>query len=89
MYVLDGPSLTLAFWWAGEAIVDVPLGTIRLSSIFKWYKADFGGKLGLLDFLQKYLPPRSAADLTRLLQTTRKENIKLEYQPYDWSTNSA
>ncbi len=79
----------LDFLCAGEAKVDATNATIHLSSIFKWYSADFGGNAGVIDFLQKYLPPHQAADLVRVLKTTSKDKVKLKYTPYDWSTNSS
>ena len=46
--------------------------------IFKWYSNDFGGDIGLLKFLNKYVQ-----DIPLDLQA-----IKLEYVKYDWRINS-
>ena len=47
-----------------------------LSKIFKWYEADFGGRDGVISFIQKYRP--DLADWTP---------GKIKYLTYDWSLN--
>ncbi|MHA1512741.1 MAG: DUF547 domain-containing protein [Candidatus Hodarchaeales archaeon] len=51
---------------------------LKLSMIFKWYSNDFGGDIGLLKFLNKYVQ-----DIPLDIQA-----IKLEYFKYDWHINS-
>jgi hypothetical protein len=54
-------------------------GRIRLSMIFQWYEADFGGKQGVIDFVTKHLAPELAA---KLGATPAVEPID-----YNWTLN--
>lgn len=54
-----------------EVNYDLKDKTLNLSSLFFWYKGDFGGKKGIILFLQKYGYP---------IYT----DIHLKYTPYDW-----
>ncbi len=56
---------------------------VRLSSIFKWYRRDFGGAKGVIEFLLRYLDDGAARDA---LQAGRR---RLRYQRYDWALNAA
>lgn len=59
-------------------------GTIRVSSIFKWFSRDFGGKAGAVDYLCDCLSPgEECAWLTQNRQT-----VRLDFQPYDWRLNT-
>ncbi len=58
--------------------------SLRLSSIFRWYQSDFGGKQGILDFLLRYLPEH---DSRRRVVETRRRSLRLIYRPYDWKLN--
>ncbi|XP_078088961.1 uncharacterized protein LOC144506558 [Mustelus asterias] len=67
--------------------VDVSKKEVRVSQLFKWYKADFGGTdEKLLSWLLEHLgdSPKKAA-LKELLD---HGEIKIATLPYDWSTNS-
>lgn len=68
-------------WLADSTLnrFDVPAGRARVSSIFKWYSADFASS-GLQAFLEKYAPP-DAAPLWRL------PKLKIDYEPYHWGLN--
>lgn len=56
--------------------------TLVLSSIFDWYKVDFGGTdAGLLDHVRRYAPPAAAARLRNWRGPIRYE--------YDWALNAA
>jgi hypothetical protein len=57
---------------------------LYLSSIFKWFAADFGGREGIIDFVLSYLS--TTAERTWLMQ--QRDEVSLRYKPYDWSLNS-
>jgi hypothetical protein len=59
-------------------------GQLHLSAIFKWYKADFGGRKGILDFLIKYLPDGERKDWLK----DNGERVTFRYKTYDWGLNS-
>ncbi|KAM9448867.1 uncharacterized protein ACWYII_013624 isoform 2-T3 [Salvelinus alpinus] len=69
-------------------VVDSEKGEVRLSQIFKWYKADFGGTdEKLLNWILEHMgesPKRSS-----LQSVLSSGKIKVSYLPYDWSTNSS
>ncbi|XP_031654556.1 uncharacterized protein zgc:152951 isoform X3 [Oncorhynchus kisutch] len=69
-------------------VVDSEKGEVRLSQIFKWYKADFGGTdEKLLNWILEHMgdsPKRSS-----LQSVLSSGKIKVSYMPYDWSTNSS
>jgi hypothetical protein len=64
--------------------VDPRLGVLSLSSIFRWYQGDFGGRTGIIDFLMKYLPDD---DRKEWLLGSR-DAVKLRFQHYNWDLNS-
>jgi hypothetical protein len=55
-------------------------GTLTVSKIFDWYKADFGGPDGALQFIKKYAPP---AALEKAGPTP-----KVSYIEYNWTLNA-
>lgn len=55
--------------------IDAAKRTLRLSRIFDWYNADFGGKAKLGEYLSRYTPQPVTG-------------WKIEYLPYDWSLNA-
>jgi len=57
---------------------------IQISTIFKWYQADFGGINGVLDFISRYI----FDDAKRDFLTKNRDYIKVDYLPYDWSLNA-
>ena len=57
--------------------------TLRLSSIFKWFGADFGGRTGIIEFVLAHLSDE--AEREWLLK--ERNRISLRYKPYDWSLN--
>jgi hypothetical protein len=59
--------------------VDRTRRVVRLSQIFEWYKADFGGDRGLRAFLRTYAP----ATFTEVLSA----GGTIEYRPYEWRLN--
>jgi len=57
-------------------VFDDKAKTMKLSRIFDWFAADFGGKDKLPDYLAKYRPGNY-------------NGWKIEYQQYDWTLNEA
>ncbi len=67
----------------GGAVVDVPAGRLSLSPIFRWYRRDFGGTPGVIDFVESHLDDGPGRELLR----ARGSQLNLVYQTYDWSLN--
>jgi len=57
---------------------------LKLSPVFKWYKADFGGNKGVLEVLARY---RQNADECVFL-VEKGHRAKIEWKDYDWALNS-
>jgi hypothetical protein len=56
-----------------EAEYDPEAGVVRVPQLLLWYRGDFGGRTGILDYLRTYGPlPADAAP-------------KIRYRAYDWS----
>ncbi|XP_051999055.1 uncharacterized protein LOC127655338 isoform X1 [Xyrauchen texanus] len=70
-----------------SCMIDSGRREVKLSQIFKWYKADFGGTdEKLLDWVFDHM---GASQKKRSLQALMSQgNVKVSYLPYDWSTNS-
>ncbi len=68
---------------SGGAVVDVPAGRLSLSPIFRWYRRDFGGRRGVLDFVESHLDDGPGREFLR----ARGGGLSLSYQRYDWSLN--
>ena len=60
------------------ALVRADRPTLRVNKLFDWYKEDFGGTGGVVDFLRRYVSPADA----ELLQPGQ---VRVEYLPYDWA----
>lgn len=69
---------------ANEVAVDPARTLVRLSSIFRWYEADFGGRSGVIRFLSETLPDEGK----RQWLLRHSGQVKLTYTAYDWSLNS-
>ncbi|GAA6108179.1 uncharacterized protein zgc:152951 isoform X1 [Tachysurus ichikawai] len=68
-------------------IVDSMKREVKLSQIFKWYKADFGDSdEQLLNWVFNHM--RASQKKTSLKTLLSAGNVKVSYMPYDWSTNS-
>lgn len=86
----DGAQIEAQLDLAARAFVtaDVELHaeaeTLRISSIFHWFRGDFGGLAGVLDFIQSYLPP----DDPRHRWLATREEVKVAFKRYDWSLNT-
>ncbi len=57
---------------------------VTVSKIMSWYERDFGGRDGMVDFLIRHLPE----DYRREYLETNRQNLRLEYRPYDWRLNT-
>lgn len=72
-----------AFVNGSEVDVRADEGKVRLSRIFEWYEADFGGRAGVLDFVRRHLlDPEKRAFLE-----TREKDLAVAYAAYDWGLN--
>lgn len=65
-----------------ETSIDPAEGTLQLSSIFNWFRDDFGGLDGVVAFVRRYLPH----DARRAWLETRQE-IDLVFTVYNWELN--
>ena len=54
---------------------------LRLNEVLDWYKDDFGGERGVVEFLMKHVAPDDAAYLRA------HRDIRVEFFPYDWTLN--
>jgi len=55
-----------------------------ISSIFRWFKEDFGGQAGVISFLIDHLPD----DRRRAWLSKNQDVTQLRYAPYDWRLNT-
>ncbi len=80
------PQLDLATrsYLAADAEIVQEENALYLSSIFKWFGRDFGGRDGIIDFVLFHL-----SDETEQIWLSKERNkVTLRYKPYDWSLNS-
>ncbi|HKY54391.1 MAG TPA: DUF547 domain-containing protein [Anaerolineales bacterium] len=56
---------------------------LRLSSIFKWFARDFGGRDGIIEFVLSHHANRAE----RLWLSKERKSVSLQYKPYDWGLN--
>ncbi|KAM9804925.1 uncharacterized protein ACB057_006803 [Neosynchiropus ocellatus] len=69
-------------------VVDSGKKEVRLSQIFKWYKADFGGTdEKLLSWILDHMG--DSPKKTSLKGVLSGGKTKVSYLPYDWSSNSS
>ncbi len=68
---------------SSEVILIPEENRILISQIFKWYKVDFGGTLGVLNFIRKYIGDDDKKDFL----DKNKNNIRIDYLYYDWNLN--
>jgi len=68
---------------SSEVIVIPEENRILLSEIFKWHEKDFGGRKGVLDFIEKYLVDDDKIDFLEL----NKDKVNVYYLPYNWNIN--
>jgi hypothetical protein len=65
--------------------VDPETNSVHISAIFNWYKSDFGGRNGVIDFLIEHLPE----DDRKAWLVENKQKINFKFRPYDWGLNSS
>ena len=86
-YTAEGINTQLDL--AGRGFVDTNVridqdkSELHTSAIFNWYKIDFGGKEGVIDFIIKHLPD----DERRTWIQEHQGALKLRYDPYNWGFN--
>ncbi|GJN00263.1 hypothetical protein PR202_ga17681 [Eleusine coracana subsp. coracana] len=69
----------------GGLIVNPEAKVASVSKILRWYSADFGkNEMEVLKHASNYLEPSQSEQLLELLASTQ---LKVVYQPYDWSIN--
>jgi hypothetical protein len=56
---------------------------LMLSSIFKWFEDDFGGRVEVLAFLVEHLPE----DERRAWISQNQNILRFQYEPFDWGLN--
>jgi len=66
-----------------EVMLEKESRTLKVSKLFKWYKEDFGGTEGLLDFVVRY---RYNPDDKAFLKNNAGK-LHIVYKDYDWSLN--
>jgi hypothetical protein len=54
---------------------------LDVSTLFKWYQADFGGREGVVQFIKRYLPDDS------LVTGNNSKSLRIVYSKYDWGLN--
>lgn len=70
---------------SADVEIDEECLELHLSSIFKWFEDDFGGRSGIIDFVQQYLPD---GDQRYEWLSEHGAGITLVYKPHDWSLNA-
>ncbi|GJN29240.1 hypothetical protein PR202_gb17442 [Eleusine coracana subsp. coracana] len=69
----------------GGLIVDPEAKVASVSKILRWYSTDFGkNEMEVLKHASNYLEPSQSEQLLELLASTQ---LRVVYQPYDWSIN--
>ena len=77
-------DLAAANFIANTVAVEPDQNTVRLSTLFKWYAGDFGGRAGVIALLLQHMPDTEA----RKWLSTQRSGVRFVYRPYDWSLNS-
>jgi len=77
-------DLAAAGFIAADVAIDPERGAVRLSSIFKWFAGDFGGRAGVIACILRYLPAGSAGAWLAEHQV----DARLVYRAYDWGLNT-
>lgn len=77
-------DLAAANFIDGETQLDKSGVVLHISRIFKWYRSDFGGTFGVLEWIQRYLPEN---DIRRQLIDHFEEKTMTIVKKYDWHLN--
>lgn len=81
----EGLDLAARGFCEGEVEVDESSGLIRLSSIIKWYRSDFGKtNEEALRTLCQYLSVEKRQAIERMLNG----KVTIKFKPYNWDVNS-
>jgi len=67
----------------GDLLLDKDRKIVSVSSIFRWYQVDFGGKGGIIDFLLNHI---MEPEIQGWLEENRTA-ARLNYHRYDWGLN--
>jgi len=78
-------DLAAANFIQGETTLDKSGVMLKVSRIFKWYAKDFGGKMGMLEFIRGFLPED---DMRRKLIENFGRNVMMKFVSYDWHLNT-
>ena len=78
-------DLAAANFIQGETTLDKSGVMLKISRIFKWYAKDFGGKMGMLEFIRGFLPED---DMRRKLIENFGRNVMMKFVSYDWHLNT-
>jgi hypothetical protein len=66
-----------------DLVINDDQKTITISSIFRWYRDDFGGDKGIVDFLLNHIvDPKNQHWLEN-----NRDTVRIKYHPYDWGLN--
>lgn len=79
-------DLSAASFIESETEMDKSGVALQISRIFKWYRKDFGGKFGVLEWIHRYLPEK---DMRRLLIDHFDYQTMIIFKKYDWRLNGA
>lgn len=82
---LDAQLDDQARWFVNDPSrnrVDPATDELALSSIFKWFAADFGGETGVRAFVARFVNWPDQAELTK------RDNVPVRYLEYDWTLNA-
>lgn len=74
---------TESFVNSSEVMVIPEENRILISQIFKWYRDDFGGISGIIDFLNRYILDEDKKNFIK----EKKRTLRINYLYYDWSLN--
>ena len=83
--------VAIAFCESDENVrIDAENDTLYLNQIFNWYGVDFGSNLSdVAATVNSYLWGEKRKQMQRVLNDEqRRQNLKLEFVKYDWSTDS-
>jgi hypothetical protein len=86
--VLHGERLDVELEEAARAYVRATVrvkdegARVKVPAMFRWYRADFGGESGALDFVVARLDEPSVE-----LIDARQGAVKLKYLDFDWTLN--
>jgi hypothetical protein len=68
---------------SSEVLVFPEESRLLLSEIFRWYEKDFGGRVGVVDFILRYMTDGES----RTSLAANRDRMTLEYLFYDWDLN--